>query len=429
MKKLFSILIFLLIAVTPCFATDKITVLDIGQSNSFWLGTSSIGAYSWGGNSYTASNGIRQYSVLACGCSGCTGTAPAQGSWLTPTANGFVTLGNALVAATGKNVDFLNYNLSGSVLLAKYKNGAVCGSPPWYWLDDQYDNMKTAVLGIISGSVVNFIIWWQGYSDGANGATQAEYYAGLQTLSGYLKTDFPSARLIVVKDAATSSAVNAATVQAVTNGYASAYVDLTDLTYDNSPDIGPAQATTAGSRLATTILAMPPVYTISGTVSGVVQSGVTVTLTGTSSASTTTASDGTYSFTVTSGSYTITPSLTGYTFSPTSSNQTVSNANITGVNFTDSANASTYSISGIVSGSVVSGIKINLTGPSSASTTTSNGGQYSFTGLPSSQYNYIVTPTLSGYSIACSFYPGICRRNWGAQSFFTDLDWKNCRQL
>jgi len=339
MKKLFLIICLLLFTVTPCFATGKITVLDIGQSNSFWMGTSTIGALNWGGSNYTANADIRQYSVLACGCSGCTGTTPSQGRWLTPTANGFVTLGNNLKAATGKSIDLLNYNLSGSVLLAKYKDGVVCGSPKWYWLDEQYNNMKTAVLAIISGSVVDYVFWWQGYSDGYNGATQAEYYAGLQNLSGKLKTDFPNAKIIVVKDAATTSAVNLATVQSVTNGYADAYIDLTDLTYDDSPDIGPAQATTAGSRLSTAIINMiPTTYTISGTVSGAVQSGVTMTLTGTSSASTATASDGTYSFTgLSAGSYTITPVKTGYTFSPTSLTVSITTSNLAGGNFTASA--------------------------------------------------------------------------------------------
>ncbi len=74
-------------------------------------------------------------------------------------------------------------------------------------------------------------------------------------------------------------------------------------------------------------------YTISGTISGAIQYGVTVTLTGTASASTTTASDGTYNFTgLSTGSYTITPSKTGYTFNPT-----ITTANITGENFNASA--------------------------------------------------------------------------------------------
>jgi len=91
-----------------------------------------------------------------------------------------------------------------------------------------------------------------------------------------------------------------------------------------------ASQTFTASGLTTT-------YSISGTISGSVQSGVTVNLTGTSSASTTTASDGTYSFPgLSAGSYRVTPGKTGYTFSPAYSTFTVS-ANISGMNFTDLA--------------------------------------------------------------------------------------------
>jgi hypothetical protein len=77
-------------------------------------------------------------------------------------------------------------------------------------------------------------------------------------------------------------------------------------------------------------------YTISGTVSGAVQSGVTVACTG--QTSTATAGDGTYSFAgLSAGSYTITPSKTGYTFSPTTRTPTISSENITGQDFTASA--------------------------------------------------------------------------------------------
>ena len=79
-------------------------------------------------------------------------------------------------------------------------------------------------------------------------------------------------------------------------------------------------------------------------------SGVTMTLTGASSATTITDASGNYTFTgLDNGRYTITPGRTGYTFSPTSSQQTVSGADKTAVNFTATAvQAVTYSISGQV---------------------------------------------------------------------------------
>ena len=79
-------------------------------------------------------------------------------------------------------------------------------------------------------------------------------------------------------------------------------------------------------------------HSISGTVTqnGSGLSGVTVSLSGTSTASTTTDANGNYSFgDLAKGSYTITPSLTGDTFSPSSSSQTVNNTNISGVDFTE----------------------------------------------------------------------------------------------
>lgn len=80
------------------------------------------------------------------------------------------------------------------------------------------------------------------------------------------------------------------------------------------------------------------IYTIAGTISGAVQSGVTVNLMGTTSAATTTASDGTYSFTgLSAGSYTITPGKTGYTFTPTTLSPTITSSNVTGENFNASA--------------------------------------------------------------------------------------------
>jgi hypothetical protein len=63
--------------------------------------------------------------------------------------------------------------------------------------------------------------------------------------------------------------------------------------------------------------------------------GATISWSGTASGSTTADGSGNYTISgLSNGSYTITPSKTGFTFSPTSSNQTVSGANITGVNFT-----------------------------------------------------------------------------------------------
>ena len=74
-----------------------------------------------------------------------------------------------------------------------------------------------------------------------------------------------------------------------------------------------------------------PTFSISGNV-GI--AGVTVSLTGDASQSTTSDGSGNYSFSgVLNGNYVVTPTKTGYTFAPTSHSETVSGGNLTGVNF------------------------------------------------------------------------------------------------
>ena len=142
-------------------------------------------------------------------------------------------------------------------------------------------------------------------------------------------------------------------------------------------------------------------YTISGTVSGVVVSGVTITLTGEiGSGSATTDSSGNYSFGgITNGdSCTITPSKAGYTFSPISRSVTVNSADVTGQNFTVTApGTTTYSMSGTIhvgnnSGAVLSGATISIAG---LTATTGSTGAFTITGIPSGTYAFTVSK--SGY--------------------------------
>lgn len=140
----------------------------------------------------------------------------------------------------------------------------------------------------------------------------------------------------------------------------------------------------------------PETYSISGTVSGAVTSGVTITLTGASSGTTTTDASGNYTFTGrANGSYTVTPGRSGYAFSPASGSITISGANSAAVNFTATSSAGAiYSISGTVSGAVTSGVTMTLAGAATRTTTTGVGGTYSFTALGNG--TYMVTPTLAG---------------------------------
>ena len=113
---------------------------------------------------------------------------------------------------------------------------------------------------------------------------------------------------------------------------------------------------TVGSTQATN----PPqlTYKISGTITPAAGgSGATVTLSGASTGTQTADSSGNYAFAgLAPGNYAITPSEAGFTFSPTSQSVTLSNADVTGVNFTGAAQqAHTATLSWVASTSVVTG--------------------------------------------------------------------------
>jgi hypothetical protein len=110
--------------------------------------------------------------------------------------------------------------------------------------------------------------------------------------------------------------------------------------------------------------------------------------------------NGNYAFTgLANGSYTVTPSKAGFTFNPASIPQTVSGADITGINFIATpAPVATYSISGQVTsnGSGLSGATVQLSGASSATAITGASGNYAFTGLANGSYT--VTPSKAGFA-------------------------------
>jgi len=152
------------------------------------------------------------------------------------------------------------------------------------------------------------------------------------------------------------------------------------------------------TAVISTAAIIPSTYTISGTVSsaGVILPGVTVTLSGKSSGSTTTDALGYYYFTgLTAGSYSVSASMTGYSISPASIPVTITNTNQIGKNFTATP---IYAISGTITedASPLSGVTVTLTGDGTGSKVTGAGGTYSFTGLADG--DYIVTPTLAGYT-------------------------------
>jgi hypothetical protein len=139
-------------------------------------------------------------------------------------------------------------------------------------------------------------------------------------------------------------------------------------------------------------------YSISGTVNygSTGLANVTVTLSGAASKSTTTGSDGSYSFSdLKKGDYSIAATLTGYTITLQGGEPTIIGADITGVDFVA---IGAYSIQGTITvdSTGLSGVTVAAGGAATGSATTNSSGSYTITGLISGDYT--ITPTLIGYS-------------------------------
>ena len=150
--------------------------------------------------------------------------------------------------------------------------------------------------------------------------------------------------------------------------------------------------------------------TVPFSISGIVDlpgntTSVTVTLSGTANATTSTDSSGYYTFSgLNNGPYTVTPNKPGFVFNPTSQNVTMSGMSLAGIDFA----APTYGISGTVSGAGPT--TVTIIGPATASTTTSGTGPYAFIGLPSGTY------TVNAFSAGYDFYPNTQTVTIGAAS-------------
>jgi len=142
----------------------------------------------------------------------------------------------------------------------------------------------------------------------------------------------------------------------------------------------------------------PQTSTISGSVMpAALGAGISVTLSGGETATTTTDSSGNYSFSgLASGTYTVTPSGAGLVFSPARQSVTVNGSNVTGTDFSASDQIpQTSSISGSIKPATLGvGISVTLSGAETATTTTDTSGNYSFGGLSSGRYT--LTPSKSG---------------------------------
>jgi hypothetical protein len=153
----------------------------------------------------------------------------------------------------------------------------------------------------------------------------------------------------------------------------------------------------AGSVTSNAVPLTVILYSISGTLTPrAAGAGATISLSGTSTATTTADDFGNFTVSgLTNGTYTLTPNNSGFVFSPNSQSVTVSNANVSSVDF----NAATYSMSGTINPtSIAGGVTLRLNGRFSATTVSDAAGNYTFGDLASGSYT--VTPINSGYTFS-----------------------------
>ncbi|HEX8127995.1 MAG TPA: carboxypeptidase regulatory-like domain-containing protein [Pyrinomonadaceae bacterium] len=144
-------------------------------------------------------------------------------------------------------------------------------------------------------------------------------------------------------------------------------------------------------------------YTISGrsmNAAGTPYSGVTMTLSGTQSATTTTDAQGAFSFpNLPNGNYTVTATRTHTAFQPTS--HTFNNLSAD-QHVLFLASTASYSISGRVAkanGNAIDGVNVSLSGTRTGTATTDASGNYTFTHLEAGG-NYVVTPAKPNHTFA-----------------------------
>ncbi|MFL6283293.1 MAG: carboxypeptidase regulatory-like domain-containing protein [Pyrinomonadaceae bacterium] len=136
---------------------------------------------------------------------------------------------------------------------------------------------------------------------------------------------------------------------------------------------------------------------------GVGISGATINLSGSQASTTTTDSNGNYSFTnlTAGGNYLLTPVMKYLTFSPPNANFFDLSGNWSNMNFTGTR--ATYSLGGVVldnGGNPMSGVLLTLGGARSGTTVTNASGNYFFTSLPAggnynvsaAKWNYVFNP-------------------------------------
>ena len=385
-----------------------ISFMATAQTQSFSIS----GTITGGSGATVILSGAATASTTANSSGNFTFTGLANGSYtVTPSEAGFtISPGSQTVTVNGANVTGVNFtataqtqtfSISGTITGGSGATVMLSGAATASTIANSFGNFT--FTGLANGSYtvipseVGFTITPTSKTVTVNGAniTGVNFTATAQT--------FSISGTITGGSAATVTLSGAASASTTANSSGSfTFTGLANGSYTVTPSeagftMSPAyQAVTVNGANITGVnfTATVQTFTVSGSISPAADAtGTTLSLSGTASASTTPNASGSYSFNgLANGSYAVTPSNTAYTFSPTSQAVTVSNANVTGVNFNATSASPTYTISGTIGpASVGSGATVSLSGTAVSSTIANSSGSYSFTGLSSGSYT--VTPS------------------------------------
>ncbi len=347
---------------------------------------------------YDSRNGITKpridllASVTSTGTFSISGTVRTSGG--SPISNVTMTLSGAASGTTTTNI-LGNYSFSalgeGGYTITPSRTGYTF-TPP----DSSVTIIDASITGVnFTGAVVpTYSISGTVYTYG-RGGTLVPFYGVTMTLSG------------AAAGTATTNSLGSYSFTGLVNGQYTVTPTKTGYSFIPTSSAVTVNGVNISGQNFIGFFGTVTTYSISGTVrtaAGSPISGVTMTLGGAASRTTTTDGLGNYSFTgLINGVYSVTPGLSGYTFTPPNRSVTINSMNVTGQDFVGTPSAPTYSISGTVrtaAGSPISSVTMTLTGAASRTTTTDINGNYSFSSLVNGQYT--ITPARTGYTFAPS---------------------------
>jgi inhibitor of cysteine peptidase len=304
-------------------------------------------------------------------------------------------------AATHKLAGRVSGAVLGSVgvALTGMSSGATTTDPTGYFeFDDLVDGVYTVAPSLdgYAFSPVARVVALAGADVRTADFTASAAPTPVYTVSGSVSAVGAGATVTLEGDATYVATTDAAGVFSIADVTAGTYLLVPyhdDYTFDPASRLVVVTGSLSSQTFTATV--RPTARTILGNIAGPVSAGVTVTLSDGASQTTTTDAAGTFAFrNLGDGTYRVTPSLSGFGFTPADCLVTIAGPSVTYVQF--SSFMVPHSISGAITGAVLTGVGVELAGNGvNGMYTTGIDGRFTFGGLPDGAYT--VAPTLAGY--------------------------------